>query len=187
MWDSICLTLMATAGNNIGKVLQKKGTVVLPPLSLRPKRVSVFERLSQPEALTTKRIVNGGRVSVVTTNITPLSTGLSAPRKYDVEASSFGGRLTRRQRRKMNAELRAQQHLVPIHPSNLPTQESEATIPTQNGFIILKWVKRNSSTRELKKYFWDQRSEAPIPPRKKEPETLSARVYGVLKTVKEKG
>ncbi|XP_020597064.1 probable magnesium transporter NIPA9 isoform X2 [Phalaenopsis equestris] len=45
MWESICLTLMATAGNNIGKVLQKKGTVVLPPLSLRPK-VSIIQPVS---------------------------------------------------------------------------------------------------------------------------------------------
>ncbi|RWW84385.1 hypothetical protein BHE74_00007009 [Ensete ventricosum] len=37
MWESICLTLMATAGNNIGKVLQKKGTVILPPLSFKLK------------------------------------------------------------------------------------------------------------------------------------------------------
>ena len=37
MWESICLTLAATAGNNIGKVLQKKGTVILPPLSFKLK------------------------------------------------------------------------------------------------------------------------------------------------------
>jgi hypothetical protein len=41
MWESICLTLAATAGNNIGKVLQKKGTIILPPLSLKLK-VSLY-------------------------------------------------------------------------------------------------------------------------------------------------
>ncbi|XP_020696838.2 uncharacterized protein LOC110109948 [Dendrobium catenatum] len=87
----------------------------------------------------------------------------------------------------MNAELRAQHQQLPVHPSNLSAQESEANIPTRNGFANLKWVKRNNSTGELKKSFWDQRSEALIPPRKKEPKTLSARVYRVLKIVKEKG
>ncbi|KAJ6814605.1 putative magnesium transporter NIPA9 [Iris pallida] len=42
MWESICLTLMATAGNNIGKVLQKKGTVILPPLSFKLKVVRAY-------------------------------------------------------------------------------------------------------------------------------------------------
>lgn len=37
MWESICLTIAATAGNNIGKALQKKGTVILPPLSFKLK------------------------------------------------------------------------------------------------------------------------------------------------------
>ncbi|XP_048331883.1 probable magnesium transporter NIPA9 isoform X2 [Ziziphus jujuba] len=45
MWESICLTLAATAGNNIGKVLQKKGTVILPPLSFKFK-VSVIQPVS---------------------------------------------------------------------------------------------------------------------------------------------
>ncbi|XP_042498708.1 probable magnesium transporter NIPA9 isoform X2 [Macadamia integrifolia] len=42
MWESICLTLIATAGNNIGKVLQKKGTVILPPLSFKFKVVRAY-------------------------------------------------------------------------------------------------------------------------------------------------
>ncbi|CAM8892317.1 hypothetical protein QQ045_027171 [Rhodiola kirilowii] len=42
MWEAICLTLAATAGNNIGKVLQKKGTVVLPPLSFKLKVIRAY-------------------------------------------------------------------------------------------------------------------------------------------------
>ncbi|XP_057957827.1 probable magnesium transporter NIPA9 isoform X2 [Malania oleifera] len=42
MWESVCLTLAATAGNNIGKVLQKKGTVILPPLSFKLKVIRAY-------------------------------------------------------------------------------------------------------------------------------------------------
>ncbi|KAM0938265.1 putative magnesium transporter NIPA [Dioscorea sansibarensis] len=42
MWESIFLTLIATAGNNIGKVLQKKGTVILPPLSFKLKVIRAY-------------------------------------------------------------------------------------------------------------------------------------------------
>jgi hypothetical protein len=42
MWEAICMTLIATSGNNIGKVLQKKGTLVLPPLSFKLKVPSLF-------------------------------------------------------------------------------------------------------------------------------------------------
>ncbi|KAF5444755.1 hypothetical protein F2P56_033861 [Juglans regia] len=42
MWESICLTLAATAGNNIGKVFQKKGTLILPPLSLKFKVIKAY-------------------------------------------------------------------------------------------------------------------------------------------------
>ncbi|KAL0918678.1 hypothetical protein M5K25_010701 [Dendrobium thyrsiflorum] len=150
-------------------------------------RISVFERLSQPETLTAKRVVDGRKVSVVTADTTALPRETVTSGIYDAEASSSGGKLNRRQRRKRNAELRAQQLSVPVHPSNIPAQELEATIPTQNGFSNLKWVKRNSSTEELKKSFWEQRREVPTPPKKKEPESLSARVYRVLRTVKEKG
>ncbi|KAL0913308.1 hypothetical protein M5K25_016759 [Dendrobium thyrsiflorum] len=150
------------------------------------RRISVFERISQPKAPATKRIVTGGRISVVTANTTTLPTGSPASGNNNVETSSSGGRLTRRQRRKRNAELRAQQQFS-THPSNVPAQELEAAIPTQNGFSNLKWVKRNSSTGELKKSFWEQRREVPTPPKKKEPESLSARIYRVLKTVKERG
>uniref|UniRef100_A0A2K2BK46 Uncharacterized protein n=1 Tax=Populus trichocarpa TaxID=3694 RepID=A0A2K2BK46_POPTR len=34
---SIFLTLATTVGSNIGKVLQNKGTVILPPLSFKLK------------------------------------------------------------------------------------------------------------------------------------------------------
>ncbi|KAG6388042.1 hypothetical protein SASPL_153239 [Salvia splendens] len=43
MWESICLTIAATAGNNIGKVLQKKGTLILPPLSFKLKPLILKE------------------------------------------------------------------------------------------------------------------------------------------------
>ncbi|KAL3818943.1 hypothetical protein ACJIZ3_004848 [Penstemon smallii] len=42
MWESICLTIAATAGNNIGKVLQKKGTLILPPLSFKLKVIRAY-------------------------------------------------------------------------------------------------------------------------------------------------
>ncbi|KAL0907825.1 hypothetical protein M5K25_022266 [Dendrobium thyrsiflorum] len=150
------------------------------------RRVSVFKRLSNSETPATRRVVAGKQISVLPTPTTTLSTGLSMPGRNDAEASSSGGRPSRRQRRRMNAELRAQQ-LLQVHPSTLSAQEPEASVPTQNKFTNLKWVKRNSSTGELKQSFWEQQPQAPIPQKKKEPETLSGRVHRVLKTVKEKG
>ncbi|XP_031473893.1 probable magnesium transporter NIPA9 isoform X1 [Nymphaea colorata] len=42
MWQAIFLTIVATAGNNVGKVLQKKGTQFLPPFSLKLKVISAY-------------------------------------------------------------------------------------------------------------------------------------------------
>ncbi|XP_027330785.1 probable magnesium transporter NIPA9 isoform X1 [Abrus precatorius] len=42
MWESIVLTVAATAGNNIGKILQKKGTIILPPLSFKLKVIRAY-------------------------------------------------------------------------------------------------------------------------------------------------
>lgn len=42
MWEAILLTLAATAGNNIGKILQKKGTIILPPLSFKLKVIRAY-------------------------------------------------------------------------------------------------------------------------------------------------
>ncbi|ESW08838.1 hypothetical protein PHAVU_009G078900 [Phaseolus vulgaris] len=42
MWESIVLTVVATAGNNIGKILQKKGTIILPPLSFKFKVIRAY-------------------------------------------------------------------------------------------------------------------------------------------------
>ncbi|KAL0928580.1 hypothetical protein M5K25_000478 [Dendrobium thyrsiflorum] len=149
-------------------------------------RTSVFERLSQPETLTAKRVVYGRKISVVTANTTALPRETVTSGIYDAEASSSGGKLNMRQRRKRNAELRAQQLPVYVHPSNVPAEELEANIPTQNRFADLKWVRRNSSTGELKQSFWERRPEAPTP-QTRGPERLSARVHRVLKTVKDKG
>ncbi|XP_057728538.1 probable magnesium transporter NIPA9 isoform X2 [Arachis stenosperma] len=42
MWESIVLTVVATAGNNVGKILQKKGTLILPPLSFKLKVIKAY-------------------------------------------------------------------------------------------------------------------------------------------------
>jgi len=49
MWESVALTLAGTAGNNIGKVLQKKGTLILPPLSLKLKVFAPARPLPPPD------------------------------------------------------------------------------------------------------------------------------------------
>uniref|UniRef100_A0A0D9V4R8 Probable magnesium transporter n=1 Tax=Leersia perrieri TaxID=77586 RepID=A0A0D9V4R8_9ORYZ len=42
MWESVALTLAGAAGNNVGKVLQKKGTHILPPLSFKLKVIRAY-------------------------------------------------------------------------------------------------------------------------------------------------
>ncbi|KAL0915353.1 hypothetical protein M5K25_015765 [Dendrobium thyrsiflorum] len=161
-------------------------TQVITANEFPQRRVSVFKRLSNSETPATRRVVAGKQISVLPTATTTLPTGLFVSGRNDAEASSSGGRPSRRQRRRMNAELRAQQ-LLQVHPSTLSAQEPEASVPTQNKFTNLKWVKRNSSTGELKQSFWEQQPQALVPQKKKEPETLSGRVHRVLKTVKERG
>ncbi|KAL0903557.1 hypothetical protein M5K25_027945 [Dendrobium thyrsiflorum] len=161
-------------------------TQVITANEFPQRRVSVFKRLSNSETPATRRVMDGKQISVLPATTTTLPTGLSMPGRNDAEASSSGGRPSRRQRRRMNAELRARQ-LLQVHPSTLSAQEPEASVPTQNKFTNLKWVKRNSSTGELKQSFWEQQPQALVPQKKKEPETLSGRVHRVLKTVKERG
>ncbi|PKU73533.1 hypothetical protein MA16_Dca008097 [Dendrobium catenatum] len=115
----------------------------------------------------------------------PHSTEAAMRRVY-LPALTTEETFNKKQRRKINAELRDKQQLVPVHPSNMLAQEPEANVPTWNKFIDLRWVKRNNYTRELKKFFRDRQPEVPAPPRKKEPETLSARVYRIVKRVKDR-
>ncbi|KAL0914573.1 hypothetical protein M5K25_014933 [Dendrobium thyrsiflorum] len=109
------------------------------------RRTSVFERLSQLGTPTTKRVIARGRISTVTANTTVFPREPVTLGRHDAEASSYGGKLIRRQRRKKNAELRAHQPLS-AHHSILSAQELEVSVPTRNKFTDLRWVKRNNST-----------------------------------------
>ncbi|KAL0920584.1 hypothetical protein M5K25_009729 [Dendrobium thyrsiflorum] len=152
---------------------------------VQQNRTSVFARLSHPEVSTVKKTDIKQKTLPILSSVITLPNEPFVPGRHDHEASSSGGKLSRRQRRKLNAELRAQQ-LLPVHPSTLPALEPEANVPTQNKFTNLKWVKRNSSTGELKQSFWEQQQQAPAPQKKKY-ETLSARVHRVLKVARENG
>ncbi|KAL0928241.1 hypothetical protein M5K25_000113 [Dendrobium thyrsiflorum] len=153
--------------------------------AVQQNRTSVFERLSHPEVSTVKKTDIKQKTLPILSSVITLPTEPFVPGRHDHEASSSGGKLSRRQRRKLNAKLRAQQPL-PVHPSTLPALEPEANVPTHNKFANLKWVKRNSSTGELKQSFWEQQQQAPDPQKKKY-ETLSARVHRVLKVARENG
>ncbi|KAL0909817.1 hypothetical protein M5K25_020715 [Dendrobium thyrsiflorum] len=152
---------------------------------VQQNRTSVFERLSQPELSTVKKTDVKQKTLPILSSVITLPTEPFVPGRHDHEASSYGGKLSRRQKRKLNAKLRAQQPL-PVHPSTLPALEPEANVPTQNKFANLKWVKRNSSTGKLKQSFWEQQQQTTAPQKKKY-ETLSARVHRVLKVAKENG
>ncbi|KAL0920707.1 hypothetical protein M5K25_009869 [Dendrobium thyrsiflorum] len=174
-----------TYARRVNSVQQPRATRIATAKAVQQNRTSVFERLSHPEVSTVKRTDIKQKTLPILSRVVTLPTEPFVPRRHDHEASSSGGRLSRRQRRKLNAKLRAQQPL-PVHPSTLPALELEANVPTQNKFTNLKWVKRNSSTGELKQSFWEQQQQAPTPQKKKY-ETLSARVHRVLKVARENG
>ncbi|KAL0904533.1 hypothetical protein M5K25_026657 [Dendrobium thyrsiflorum] len=93
------------------------------PIAEEPRgRIYVFEQLSQPEAPTIKRIVAGGRISVVTANTTTLPTGLPAPEENDVEASYVeeGLRGERESRKMLSSRLsnNSQSTLSTYRPKN---------------------------------------------------------------------
>ncbi|KAG8069057.1 hypothetical protein GUJ93_ZPchr0005g15732 [Zizania palustris] len=44
MCESVVLTLAGAASNNVGKVLQKKGTHILPPLSFKLKVIRAYAK-----------------------------------------------------------------------------------------------------------------------------------------------
>ncbi|KAL0903975.1 hypothetical protein M5K25_026041 [Dendrobium thyrsiflorum] len=168
-------TAMATAPRAVRTATAK---------AVQQNRTSVFERLSHPKVSTVKKTDIKQKTLPILSSVVTLPTEPFVPGRHDHEASSSGGRLSRRQRRKLNAKLRAQQPLH-VHPSTLTALEPEANVPTQNKFTNLKWVKRNSSTGELKQSFWEQQQQAPAPQKKYE--TLSARVHRVLKVARENG
>ncbi|KAL0911094.1 hypothetical protein M5K25_019206 [Dendrobium thyrsiflorum] len=169
----------------VNSVQQPRAARTATAKAVQQNRTSVFERLSHPEVSTVKKTDIKQKTLPILSSVITLPTKPFVPGRHDHEASSSGGRLSRRQRRKLNAKLRAQQPL-PVHPSTLPALEPEANVPTQNKFTNLKWVKRNSSTGELKQSFWEQQQQAPAPQKKKY-ETLSARVHRVLKVARENG
>ncbi|ESQ41169.1 hypothetical protein EUTSA_v10014010mg [Eutrema salsugineum] len=72
MWESICLTLLATAGNNIGKVLQKKGTIILPPLSLKLKVIRAYAE-NKPWALGFLMDIFGALLMLRALSLAPVS------------------------------------------------------------------------------------------------------------------
>ncbi|KAL0920248.1 hypothetical protein M5K25_009369 [Dendrobium thyrsiflorum] len=169
----------------VNSVQQPRAARTATAKVVQQNRTSVFERLSHPEVLTVKRTDVKQKTLPILSSVITLPTEPFVPGRHDHEASSSGEKLSRRQRRKLNAKLRAQQPL-PVHPSTLPALEPEANVPTQNKFANLKWVKRNSFTGELKQSFWEQQQQAPAPQKKKY-ETLSARVHRVLKVARENG
>ena len=87
--------------------------------------------------------------------------------------------MSRKARRKYNAKRRAAG--LPVHCEQAVEPFLEANIPTRNNFGMLKWVKRNDAVGKVKKSFWDVR---PAPQQKEE--TISSKIYKVLKAVKSK-
>ncbi|KAL0911853.1 hypothetical protein M5K25_017780 [Dendrobium thyrsiflorum] len=110
-------------------VQQPQATRSATAIEVQQNRTSVFERLSHPEVSIVKRTDIKQKTLPILSSVITLPTEPFVPGRHDHEASSSGGRLSRRQRRKLNAELRARQPL-PVHPSTLPALEPEANVPT---------------------------------------------------------
>ena len=105
------------------------------------------------------------------------------PGNHDYEASSSGVKMSRKARRKYNAQLRAA-GLLPVNhkQQGIPTEDViEANIPTLNNFDALKWVKRNDLNGMLKKSFWDKQPGI-IQPRRED--TFSSKIYKVWKAAR---
>ena len=82
--------------------------------------------------------------------------------------------MSRRARRKYNAQLRAAGLPVTYKQQNTPNVDvMEANISTANNFDALKWVKRNDSKGNVKRSFWDKKPET-IQPMKED--TLSSKI-----------
>ncbi|KAL0905910.1 hypothetical protein M5K25_024359 [Dendrobium thyrsiflorum] len=104
-----------TARSNSAKTYARRAYSVQQPRADRTatakvvqrNRTSVFERLSHPKVSTIKKTDVKQKTLPILSIVITLPNEHFVPGRHDHEASSSRGRLSRRQRRKLNAELRA--------------------------------------------------------------------------------